>query len=610
MNFKFKNKSYQGLLYLFFLSLFLVININFAQAADFKINVGSTEWKINSSGIYKNNTKIYCSDIQTETFPSTDGFLIKNSSGTKLFLMTDNYIYVTDRDPFSSLSYPGGIEDSFILKKTDNNVLLYVDGDGLHYKDGLCNDDNYTCVDPGNRVCDGREEYYCNQGCEFNTYAQGANMADCGSSHSTCIDCCKVEHNSDWYDCNWQGEWGGGGAYSFGENTLIDTENGSKKIVDIQKGDIVKSYDEINQKIVFTEVLDTRTKISDFYYLLNFKIEVTENHEFYVDGKWIPVRDLKLGDNLFDGRKNIILWSMIKIDEPVVVYNFDTEAPYDNYFAEGILVHNDDAPACEPPSSNYGNCLNYSVMYGGVSCYASHYETSNQNSCCEYTGIYDICEGDPTDSCSNYNNSQSACVGHGCNWEINSNHPCGNGVIDSGEQCDGSNLNGQNCESQGFCWGGDLGCNPVTCQFDIGECHVTEPPHCVGDFFACEDINIYEEQNLYYDDFDLFPVTCYDDYLIEGYYTGLDGCGCTDVWACMDDGNGPYCQGGGFAGWVFDPNDCHGYGTDIFGYSIGCGDCGCYDAGYSVCVCEGTHLPADSFTTEIECLLNGYTWVE
>jgi hypothetical protein len=45
---------------------------------------------------------------------------------------------------------------------------------------------------------------------------------------------------------------------------------------------------------------------------------------------------------------------------------------------------------------------------------------------------------------------------------------CGNGVVDAGEQCDGSNLNGQTCASQGFS-GGTLSCT-ASCAFDTAQC--------------------------------------------------------------------------------------------------------------------------------------------
>jgi hypothetical protein len=45
---------------------------------------------------------------------------------------------------------------------------------------------------------------------------------------------------------------------------------------------------------------------------------------------------------------------------------------------------------------------------------------------------------------------------------------CGNGNIDSNEQCDGSNLGGAACQSQGFD-SGVLGCNSL-CNYDVSQC--------------------------------------------------------------------------------------------------------------------------------------------
>jgi len=50
---------------------------------------------------------------------------------------------------------------------------------------------------------------------------------------------------------------------------------------------------------------------------------------------------------------------------------------------------------------------------------------------------------------------------------------CGNGQINSGEQCDGTNLNGQTCQTRGFS-GGTLGCSS-TCQFDTSQCTGVTP---------------------------------------------------------------------------------------------------------------------------------------
>jgi cysteine-rich repeat protein len=44
---------------------------------------------------------------------------------------------------------------------------------------------------------------------------------------------------------------------------------------------------------------------------------------------------------------------------------------------------------------------------------------------------------------------------------------CGNGDVDAGEDCDGTNLNGKSCASEGFA-GGDLSCDG--CSFDTTAC--------------------------------------------------------------------------------------------------------------------------------------------
>jgi Protein of unknown function (DUF1566) len=48
---------------------------------------------------------------------------------------------------------------------------------------------------------------------------------------------------------------------------------------------------------------------------------------------------------------------------------------------------------------------------------------------------------------------------------------CGDGIVETGEQCDGSNLNGQTCQTQGFPEGGTLACNS-TCHFNTSGCFV------------------------------------------------------------------------------------------------------------------------------------------
>jgi hypothetical protein len=65
-----------------------------------------------------------------------------------------------------------------------------------------------------------------------------------------------------------------------------------------------------------------------------------------------------------------------------------------------------------------------------------------------------------------------------CTIELTTAQDCGNGVIDSGEDCDQSNLNEHTCATQGFV-GGVLNCG-AGCSFDTSGCH-SERFHDNGD---------------------------------------------------------------------------------------------------------------------------------
>lgn len=54
---------------------------------------------------------------------------------------------------------------------------------------------------------------------------------------------------------------------------------------------------------------------------------------------------------------------------------------------------------------------------------------------------------------------------------------CGDGVIDTGEECDGTDFAGATCLTLGHT-GGDLACSPATCLYDETGC--TDAPDCTG----------------------------------------------------------------------------------------------------------------------------------
>jgi len=75
----------------------------------------------------------------------------------------------------------------------------------------------------------------------------------------------------------------------------------------------------------------------------------------------------------------------------------------------------------------------------------------------------------------NFHNGTADNIIYGINVKLNvhcvSTKFCGNGTIDPGEECEGTNLNNQTCQSKGFL-GGNLGCQ--NCQFETSGCFSTK----------------------------------------------------------------------------------------------------------------------------------------
>jgi hypothetical protein len=68
-----------------------------------------------------------------------------------------------------------------------------------------------------------------------------------------------------------------------------------------------------------------------------------------------------------------------------------------------------------------------------------------------------------------------------CQFNVGGCYECGDGAINPGESCDGANLNGQTCVSQGFGGGGTLSCN-ASCGFNTSQCIMVPNPYtaCVS----------------------------------------------------------------------------------------------------------------------------------
>jgi hypothetical protein len=139
-----------------------------------------------------------------------------------------------------------------------------------------------------------------------------------------------------------------GGAGCFSESTPIKTENGYKSISEIKKGDMVYSYNEETNEQELKPVLEVYSyklnelpgnqKMLELKFDNGVEIHCTENHEFYIDSKWVMAKDIELGNSIGSGLK-LISKKIINFDN--TVYDFQVEGNHNYYVSEGdVLVHN------------------------------------------------------------------------------------------------------------------------------------------------------------------------------------------------------------------------------------------------------------------------------
>lgn len=160
---------------------------------------------------------------------------------------------------------------------------------------------------------------------------------------------------------------------------------------------------------------------------------------------------------------------------------------------------------------------------------------------------------------------------------------CGNGVVDTGEDCESGMLGAATCNSEGFD-GGELGCR-ADCTFDFSECF-----ECGNDTIEADEIC---------DGTDVGSASCAD----EGFDTGTigceDDCSALDTSMCRDFVCGDSmiegdeaCEGTNFGGAT-----CVSLGHD--GGSLSCASCmivqtACSDCGDATIegteVCDGTNV--------------------
>ena len=134
----------------------------------------------------------------------------------------------------------------------------------------------------------------------------------------------------------------------FTGDTLVATEDGRRRIDEINVGDKVWAYNPDTGEKELKEVVNVFVKETDEILHLQTtdgNIDTTTTHPFYVvDEGWKAAGDLKAGDEIYalDGSAITILsTSLEKLDEPIKVYNLEV-ADFHTYFVgnTGMLVHN------------------------------------------------------------------------------------------------------------------------------------------------------------------------------------------------------------------------------------------------------------------------------
>jgi len=117
----------------------------------------------------------------------------------------------------------------------------------------------------------------------------------------------------------------------------------SKNIEDINRGEVVMSYDLSTNKNVANTVVEkyTHPNYPD-YLIVNGSLKVTTNHRIWVNNKaWTRADELKVGDVMTSSTgQEVVVYDIEFRLSTNTVYNLHLQSENHNYFADGVLVHN------------------------------------------------------------------------------------------------------------------------------------------------------------------------------------------------------------------------------------------------------------------------------
>ena len=142
----------------------------------------------------------------------------------------------------------------------------------------------------------------------------------------------------------------------FDGDTLIATNEGQKRIDEIEAGDRVWAYNVETGELELKEVLTVYVKENDEILHLNTTegdIDTTTNHPFYVISKgWVAAGDLEVADEILTidgGIGHVLSFELETLVNPIPVYNIEVDDFHTYFVGDGdgwVLVHN----TCRPES--------------------------------------------------------------------------------------------------------------------------------------------------------------------------------------------------------------------------------------------------------------------
>lgn len=138
------------------------------------------------------------------------------------------------------------------------------------------------------------------------------------------------------------------GCFAAGTRVLM-ADGGSRRIEQIEAGNEVLAYDEVQRSVTAQRVLQVHAHASEpvfraYIVGLAVPLIVTAHHRFFLAQRWVAFRQLTVGAELFfyDHTLREAFPRHLEAVEPAgetPVYNLSVDE-HPNYFAGGILVHN------------------------------------------------------------------------------------------------------------------------------------------------------------------------------------------------------------------------------------------------------------------------------